>query len=404
MPAGSEETGFFMRLLFDLTATQPSQGKFHGAGEYAKAVFIHLLTIKKSIICGIYNPGEWFDPDIKDLIKKNEIKLYPVKENSDIEKLLKAEKFDKFYTALTYKYYNTDFSSTDFIYTLHGLRDLEMPADRYEFIYSRDLGTLIRWLVKTLLPGFYRNLIISRFKKLIRKNNKSKQLIVDSEHTKFSLISFFPLLEPKDIIVIYPPIKHIKSVNKKESETLEKFRLQKNKFILLIGGNRWIKNAYRGIKALDEIFTEHEKLDYRVVVIGGKNLKSIFLKLKNDRNFIFTDYIEDYELEILYKYSHSFLYPTLNEGFGYPPLEAMKYGIPVACSAIASVSEICKDAAIYFNPFRTDEIKNRMLMLLYEKNIYDDYSKRSLKRYRDISVQQDKMLNRFCKLLLEGKN
>jgi hypothetical protein len=387
-----------MNLLFDITATQPSQGKFHGAGEYAKAVFIHLLKVKKkNIITGIYNPDEWLDPDIKNLINNNQIKLHPVKNNRDIEELLKNEKFDKFYTALTYEYYNTDFSSTDFIFTLHGLRDLEMPTDRYEFIYSRNFGTLIRWLVKTLFPGFYKILMKYRFKKLIEKN---KQLIVVSEHTKFSLISFFHELIPENIAVLYSPAKNVKSVKDKESKILDKYRINEKKYILLIGGNRWIKNPYRGIKALDEIFEEHEKLDYRVVVVGGKKLKSIFLTLKNKRNFIFTDYVEDYELEILYKNSHSFLYPTLNEGFGYPPIEAMKYGVPVACSAIASVTEICRDAAVFFNPFNTDEIKNRLLMLLFEKSVYNDYSKRSLKRYREISEQQDKMLDQMCRILL----
>lgn len=393
-----------MKLLFDITATQPSQGKFHGAGEYARAVFIHLLKInKKNIICGIYNPDQWLDPGIIDLIKKSKTKLYPVKGKRDIEKILKTEKIDTFYTALTYEYYDLDFSSINFIYTLHGLRDLEMPTDRYEFKYNRDAGTLIRWLIKTLFPGFYRNLIKSRFLKLIGKNSKNNPIIVVSNHTKYSLITFFPELDPKNIVVFYSPMKQVKPVKQKENEILGKFSLQKRKYILLIGGNRWIKNSYRGIKALDEIFEEHKKFDYKVIVIGGKILKSIFLKLKNNINFLFTDYIEDYELEILYKNSHSFLYPTLNEGFGYPPLEAMKYGIPVACSAIASVTEICGDAAIYFNPFSTDEIKNRLLMLLSEKTVYDEYSKRSIKRYREISSQQDKMLDQFCKLLLRKK-
>jgi glycosyltransferase involved in cell wall biosynthesis len=393
-----------MNLLFDLIATQPSQGKFHGAGEYAKSVFSYLIDIKNdNIICGIYNPDKWLDPDIQKLIDENNIEIYSIKKNSDIVKLLKSKNFHRFYTALPYDYYNTDFSLTDFVYTLHGLRDLEMPTDIYEFFYERNLGTLTKWLIKTVFPGFYRKLINARYKKLLNNKNKNTRIITASNHTKYSIINHFPEIDPGDIMLIYSPRKLLKDADfaKRENKTLKKFNLEKKNYILLIGGNRWIKNSIRGIQALDEIFSQQRCLDKKAVVVGGQGLQSIFLNIRNKESFVFTDYIEDFELEILYKNSHSFLYPTLNEGFGYPPLEAMKYGIPVICSAISSVTEICGNAAIYFNPFRRDEIKNRLLMLLLDNDIYSDYSKRSLKQYKEISKHQDIMLDRLCKMLLK---
>ncbi len=391
-------------LLFDLTATQPSQGKFHGAGEYAKAVYIHLIKIRTSeVLCGVYNPGEWLDPDIKKITDEHKIELLPAKNIKEIEMIVENRNFDRFYTALSYDYFNADFKSADFVYTIHGLRDIEMPTDRYEFLYRRNIDTLMKWFIKNIFPSFYENLIKGRIEKLLKKNIGKNQIIADSLHTKYSLINTYSYLEKNSIRVLYPPEKHIHKSSEKinPADILKKFRVTGGKYILMISGNRWIKNAYRGIRAMDSIYSDHKNIEHKTLIVGGSSLRSIFLKLKNPGMFIFTDYVENNELEILYKNSSIFLYPTLNEGFGYPPLEAMKYGIPSACSAISSVTEICGDAVIYFNPFRIDEIMNRILMLLNDKEIYSSYSKKSLMKSREISSIQRRMLDELCIMLLK---
>jgi glycosyltransferase involved in cell wall biosynthesis len=98
------------------------------------------------------------------------------------------------------------------------------------------------------------------------------------------------------------------------------------------------------------------------VIVLGVCHKKIYLKcIKNKDKFIIEGYKDVEELEILYINAHLFLYPTLNEGFGYPPLEAMKYGTYVAVSAITSTTEVYGDAVLYFNPYDINEICNRIL-------------------------------------------
>lgn len=83
------------------------------------------------------------------------------------------------------------------------------------------------------------------------------------------------------------------------------------------------------------------------------------------------------KLASLYQNAYLFVYPTLNEGFGYPPIEAMQFATPVICSAITSTTEICGDSVLYFNPYSIDEIKNRILMMENPK-IREFYVKKEL--------------------------
>ena len=116
----------------------------------------------------------------------------------------------------------------------------------------------------------------------------------------------------------------------------------------MISCNRWLKNSYRGILALDQFFSDKKNQNYKAVILG-QIPKRLQKKIKNIEKFEFKKYVDNDELEKLYAEAFALFYPTLNEGFGYPPIEAMKYGTPILSSAIASLPEVCGDAAIYFN-------------------------------------------------------
>src|SRR5690606_29064703 len=88
----------------------------------------------------------------------------------------------------------------------------------------------------------------------------------------------------------------------------------------------------------------------------------VFLRrIKNRGQFVFLDYVSERELRALYQNAYLLLYPSLNEGFGYPVLEAMKYGVPVVASSFTSIPEVCGDAALYVNPLAVHEMVKRRL-------------------------------------------
>ena len=127
--------------------------------------------------------------------------------------------------------------------------------------------------------------------------------------------------------------------------------MKQDDYFLLNSGNRWIKNTYRALKAIDSIYNDFPDLKIKTLVTGIENIPKFINFVKNKNRFIFTDFVEEDELEVLYKNAYIFVFPSLNEGFGYPPIESMKYGTPVICSAISSITEVCGNAAMYFNPF-----------------------------------------------------
>ncbi|MBC8474095.1 MAG: hypothetical protein H8D54_04755 [Candidatus Omnitrophica bacterium] len=136
-----------MRILFDLMATQPNEGKFHGGGEYAKVVFQHLSCNKKDaeIIC-FYDEDRHLDKDIVKIIENNQLRLLHIDGKSDIQKIVSTIKVDKIYSALPYQFYGLNFGNLEFIYTIHGLRAIEMPTDRYAIRYASNIEDIAKYI------------------------------------------------------------------------------------------------------------------------------------------------------------------------------------------------------------------------------------------------------------------
>ena len=110
-------------------------------------------------------------------------------------------------------------------------------------------------------------------------------------------------------------------------------------------------------------------------------------------------YVERDFLELLTEQAYAFIYPSLNEGFGYPPIDSMKYGVPVAASGTTSIPEVCGEAALYFDPYSVTEIKNRIVQLL-EKPIYDELVKKSKERYSEVSAKQRADLKKLVEYVI----
>jgi len=83
------------------------------------------------------------------------------------------------------------------------------------------------------------------------------------------------------------------------------------------------------------------------------------------------------------------VYPTLNEGFGYPPLQAMHFGVPSLCSAIASTTEVLKDSVLYFNPYSISEIQNRILQISNDNDIRETIRKKIKLRINELAHIQE---------------
>jgi glycosyltransferase involved in cell wall biosynthesis len=392
-----------VRLLFDLSGAQPTSGRYHGGGEYTKAVFNALL--KRSTpdqLTAFYSPAEWLDPAVEAGARTAGVELVPVRNRRELQGLIRSGRFDRLYSALPYHFQDLDVSAVEFLFTIHGLRPLEMPTDRHEARYGSDIGDWTRALLKRIATGSYVARRRNEFRRLLTIRSKRTLVVVPSMHTRYALLTRFPELDPDSICVSYSPTKPDSEPLAPDAVhgLLASLGVTAREYFLIISANRWVKNAVRAIEALDRLFTVAPWLPHRVVVLGVDAARPLRIRPVNADRIAYRGYVESEELDALYGHAYCLLFPTLNEGFGYPPLEAMRFGTPVICSAIASTTEICADAAIYVNPFSVDEIGGRALMLVSEPALWTRYAERGRRRFEEVRSAQGRSLGELVDLLL----
>jgi len=385
-----------MTIVFDLVATQPLGNNVHGGGEYGKAVFLSMLAnMPNSSITAFYYKNRPIDQSLLDRARDHGVELLEISQQSDIQKIISPRKNCTFYSAMPYSYHNLDFSGMKVVFTIHGLRPIEIASDWYEYKYARGLSDWVKWVAKSAFQNQYVKWRTIQFGRLLNRPARQLHIVVPSEHTKYSLLTTFPDLDADKIVVLYSPETSVGTEARAEPSTLSKYGLSEREFILLVSGNRWVKNSYRALVALDQLMTKTD-LCKQVLVVGGAPAS---IPKKWQPKFSFLPYLSQRELVALYESAFCLLYPTLNEGFGYPPLEAMRHGTPVVCSAITSTTEILGDAPMYFSPYSTSEIQNRILSLLRDDQLWQNKSSQSSARYKLVSTQQRKMLIKLCEII-----
>jgi glycosyltransferase involved in cell wall biosynthesis len=157
-----------------------------------------------------------------------------------------------------------------------------------------------------------------------------------------------------------------------------------DKFILYLGNFKPHKNVALLIKAFKGI--ENKYSDYKLVLAGplddhGLKIRDLVSKEGLDDRIHFTDTIrEEDHPEALLSLADIFVFPSLYEGFGLPPLEAMACGTPVVASNRTSVPEVIGDAGILVNPINVKELSGAISNLLENPEKRDLYSKKGLQR------------------------
>lgn len=339
-----------MNLLFDLACTQPNaSGKRHGGGKYGEIIFIQMIRKGIKFSC-FYDSKYWINPQIKDLCTTNKIPLYDLSQ-MNIKTIIERYHIDRLYSAIPQKL--ALIKSCEVIGTVHGLRELETPLDKIFFEYKHSFKELLKFSIKYYFPQIYHR----RKKKQYIKYyiNSPLKVITVSEHSKYAFITYFPESRNKELKVFYSP------------NTSSEHNITRNnnseKYFMLVSGNRWEKNNLRAIKAFDRLISMGLIKNVKMKITGTDG-NCFRYKVQNPTSFDFLGYVDDEQLDKLYANAYLFIYPSLNEGFGYPPIEAMKYKTPVIASPLSSIAEICEEGVLFFNPFSVEEIMNRMMMMM----------------------------------------
>jgi glycosyltransferase involved in cell wall biosynthesis len=353
-----------------------------GLGRYSQEIVDNVLKIDLENEYVIFLSRENFDEFVpSSRVKKVAVnaRWYSLAEQLELPFLIWREKIN----LMHFPHFNVPvLTPVKFVVTIHDLILTKFPTVR--------ATTLSPWLYK-IKNLFYKIVIYSAI-------HRSKKIITVSEFTKKDIIDKFKI-DPKKIIVTYEGAANLAHGNdslfvKKldDSQTLLSYNIV-DKFILYVG------NAYphKNLESLLEVFVEFHKKhpDLRLVLVGKedyfyKRLKETAAAMNlwneniSDSPVVFTDYVPDVELDVLYRQALFYIFPSLYEGFGLPALEAMAKGCPVTSSNKASLPEILGEAALFFDPTDKADMFTKMDKLCGDADLREVLIKKGhqqVKRY-----------------------
>jgi glycosyltransferase involved in cell wall biosynthesis len=221
----------------------------------------------------------------------------------------------------------------------------------------------------------------------------SSRVLTVSEASKRDILRYFRVAESK-IDVIYNAIDERFGEAPDEEEVArvrERYQLN-DPFVLYAGNIKPHKNLERLIEAFHELRKgelEHVKL----LIIGDEISKYATLRravhhYKLHKHVRFFGFVPDKTLAVLYRLASVFVFPSLYEGFGLPPLEAMASGTPVITSNVSSLPEVVGDAALLIDPYDAGAIAAAMRRVLTEPALREDLRLRGLQRVREFSWER----------------
>lgn len=222
----------------------------------------------------------------------------------------------------------------------------------------------------------------------------SDKIIAVSENTKKDILRFFTIPENKISVTYesYPEYYNEYIDSKNAKEHLKKYGIKKE-FILYVGMIEPRKNILALLKAFIQLDKE---LDLDLVIVGKKGwyyseienfIASVEIEKLNN-NIIFTGYIHEDELKYFYRSALVFVYPSLYEGFGLPPLQAMACGVPVITSNISSLPEVVGEAAVQINPESITEIVKNVKLVYNNKDFREILIEKGLKRAKLFNLEK----------------
>jgi alpha-1,3-rhamnosyl/mannosyltransferase len=169
-------------------------------------------------------------------------------------------------------------------------------------------------------------------------------------------------------------------------------------FLLFVGTLEPRKNLPTLIRAFRQILRE-TNASLQLVIAGKKGwlIDDFFAQVNESElkdKIIFTGYLPDKDLRALYSSCSAFVYPSLYEGFGLPPLEAMACGAPVIASRIPSITEVVGDEALLVNPTNERELAREVICLLQDESLRQRMARGGLQRAARFSWQRTAQLMR----------
>lgn len=217
-------------------------------------------------------------------------------------------------------------------------------------------------MIHERFPAYFSSLDPLRKEKAVAVA-RADHIICISEHTRQDVIQMLGV-SPEKTSVVHLGFSLTKTGN-------SNFEHPSRPYLLYVG----VRGGYKNFEALLRAYAQRISLKHELdlVAFGGGNFSAKERALIQNLGLteIQVRHIsgDDSVLATLYKGAELFVYPSLYEGFGIPPLEAMSFDCPVACSDRSSIPEVVGNAASFFNPESTDAIADTIVSILNDANL-----------------------------------
>lgn len=243
-------------------------------------------------------------------------------------------------------------------------------------IHCRSVVT-IHDCIHLMFPQYLPNRLAYAYAKaqLWTAAHRSDRILTVSETSKLDILRRFHVPADK-VTVVYNAIDERLAVPPDEEE-FERVRARyqlKDPFALYVGNIKPHKNLERLIDAFHELRQESAFESLKLVIIGDEiskyqGLRRAVHRHKLHKHVRFLGFVPPGTLSVLYSLASVFVFPSLYEGFGLPPLEAMSFGTPVVTSNVSSLPEVVGDAAVLVDPYDSTSIAEGMRRALMDDDL-----------------------------------
>jgi glycosyltransferase involved in cell wall biosynthesis len=245
----------------------------------------------------------------------------------------------------------------------------------------------------------------------IKKNLNTNSVFVALCNTsRGELLKLFPQLENRVYVIpcsVSDLINPVKNFSLLETFFPKEMKIDPTKveYILYVGSMEYRKNIYTLLKAFEVVSLKYPQL--KLVLAGHYNIKDndkvsrLLSQLQISKKLIIVQSPSVSDLCVLYAHAKLFVYPSYMEGFGIPPIEAMKCGCPVISSNIAVHREVQGNAALFFDPYNYNELVTNILLLLSNSNERETLIKRGYEKAKEYSESES--FKRWDDLLIKLK-
>lgn len=381
-----------MRVLFDFVTTQPSIG---GAAEYVRSVYYSLISFKKSShynidIIGAYNSsiGRFAYDDLTPRALETECSALVDVGKQSLFEIIQEQRIDKVFIGMAQMWgkYEVASLTCPVVMVVHDICQEEFEANNIvKYLMLSTPRMLFKHILKEKLIGNKALLMMRPYEGLMNRNNFT--LIAVSQYTKYSLMNQYSLL-PDRIKVLYSPERQMKETDTIENDILRDLVAEKCPYYLVLNANRAIKNVEKTLKAFNAFHSFAP--ESKIVTVGYPGTSQF-------ANHVVLPFLSETDLVNAMKECYALVFPSLFEGFGYPPVEAMKFSKPVLAANVTSMPEILGDAPIYFSPFYVTDIFSAFCKL--READYSAMANRSKKRYEIINARQRDDLSTLVKMI-----